>query len=91
MLPRTATQNTIRKYAIPFPFINFIQIVERHVSALENVVSFENSQQQMAFFNLLRTAAYGALELNVKVWKHQAARIFLGRTLFQSKGRLDVN
>ncbi|VDL69383.1 unnamed protein product [Nippostrongylus brasiliensis] len=42
------------------------EIVERHVAHLQDVVVFDNAAQRTVFFNLMRTAAYGALGLNVQ-------------------------
>ncbi|KAK6032717.1 PA domain protein [Ostertagia ostertagi] len=43
-----------------------LQIVERHVTNLQDAVGFNRPGQRAAFFNLMRTAAYGALGLNVQ-------------------------
>ncbi|PIO69231.1 PA domain protein [Teladorsagia circumcincta] len=42
------------------------EIVERHVTNLQDAVGFNHPGQRAAFFNLMRTAAYGALGLNVQ-------------------------
>ncbi|RCN33574.1 hypothetical protein ANCCAN_20596 [Ancylostoma caninum] len=42
------------------------EIVERHVTFLQDAVAFDHAPQRATFFNLMRTAAYGALGLNVK-------------------------
>ncbi|VDM55207.1 unnamed protein product [Angiostrongylus costaricensis] len=41
-------------------------IVERHVTYLQDGIGFDHVSQRIAFFNLMRTAAYGALGLTVQ-------------------------
>lgn len=41
-------------------------IVERHVTFLQDGVGFDHVAQRIVFFNFMRTAAYGALGLNVQ-------------------------
>uniref|UniRef100_A0A0K0CY02 PHB domain-containing protein n=1 Tax=Angiostrongylus cantonensis TaxID=6313 RepID=A0A0K0CY02_ANGCA len=41
-------------------------IVERHVTYLQDGIGFDHVAQRIAFFNLMRTAAYGALGLAVQ-------------------------
>ncbi|EYC35919.1 hypothetical protein Y032_0958g3213 [Ancylostoma ceylanicum] len=48
------------------------EVVERHVTFLQDAVTFDHATQRPIFFNLMRTAAYGALGLNVKVCIHRA-------------------
>ncbi|XGW35327.1 hypothetical protein V3C99_018940 [Haemonchus contortus] len=42
------------------------EIVERHVMILQDAIAFDHPGQRATFFNLMRTAAYGALGLNVE-------------------------
>ncbi|KJH40883.1 PA domain protein [Dictyocaulus viviparus] len=41
-------------------------IVERHVTYLQDGIGFDHAAQRLIFFNLMRTAAYTALGLNIQ-------------------------
>ena len=59
--------NVLYMVSLFYSFKFVLQIVERHVVQLQDGVDFDQLSHRSAFFNLLRTAAYGALDLNVQV------------------------